>query len=529
MTTSPILSLLKQALVGLGITAWGLAFFVIALVNLFRPVGKKRLRDGRSSRLPPGPKGLPLLGCLMDLQHTREDPNRTWLRNMKPEYGEMATVHLGQKTWIFLNSTRVVTEIITKRGSATSTRAPLPVSSGIMSLDKRSLLLPQELWQEPRRALHSLLNASSLKQYGPWQELESTQMMAEYLSRPDLWYKHHYRYANGVIHRIVLGERLTKSSRELVDMQNVATIFVRSIGKSVVDWFPDLARLPRCLQVWRPGWERLSKWNYDVFVSWWEPVRQRVIEGTAPPSFVRDRLLHSDTKYRGSDIDAMYIAMALIEAASDTTRQALNVLVMAAMEYPRVFQQARRLIDEVCGAGQEARLATLADMESLRYVCAMCKEVLRWRLILPLTPDHTSDRDIEFEGYRFPAGTSFAINQVAVASECRDPDEFRPERWMDGHEMDITHGIWEFGGGRRICVGYGVAQRNLFLNITRLTQCFDFAANGVYDSMDLNPESTQEPFPAKPTVRSKAYEQLIIREANNAGVLEDARAMRDSI
>lgn len=395
---------------------------------------------------------------------------------MLENYGEMATVHLGQKTWILLNSSRVATELINKRGNATNDRAPLPVSSGILSLDKRSLLLPQDLWREPRRAQHWLLNNTTLQQYGEWQELESTQMIAEYLLQPERWYRHHYRYANSVAHRIVLGERLIKSSKELVDMQNVSTFFVRNLYKSIVDWFPDLTRLPRFLHFWRPHWEKLSRWNYGIFVSWWEPVRNKVLEGTAPPSFVRDRLLHPDTKFRGTDVDAMFIAMTLIEAGSDTTRQALNAMVMAALCNPAPFQKARSVIDEVCGVGIAARLPTIADMDSLRYICALCKEVLRWRLIFPLSPDHTSDRDIEFEGYRFPAGTSFTINQVAVAREWEDPDEFRPERWLDGHEMEITHGLWQFGGGRRICVGYGVAQRSLFLNIARLTQCFDFTA-----------------------------------------------------
>ncbi|KAJ2975658.1 hypothetical protein NQ176_g5395 [Zarea fungicola] len=88
------------------------------------------------------------------------------------------------------------------------------------------------------------LKPEELKNSKSGKELESTQMMAEYVFQPHLWYRHHYRYANSVIHRIALGERLTKSTKELADLQDCVTKFVGSIGTSLIDWFPALAGLP---------------------------------------------------------------------------------------------------------------------------------------------------------------------------------------------------------------------------------------------------------------------------------------------
>lgn len=475
------------------LTLSGLLLFV-AVAEYFKPTGKRRLRDGRESRLPPGPPGLPIIGLLHAMNDGRHDPDHKFVCSSRivwcnvlielqlleiAKYGEMTTVHLGSKTWIFLNSHRVVSEIITKRSSVTNTRSPMPISSGIVSHDRRSLILPQEEWTERRRVMHSLLSGTALKQYGEWQELESTQMMAEYLFKPQLWYKHHYRYANSVVHRITVGERLGKSTQELADLQNCVTFFVGSIGSSIIDWFPDLAKLPKFLQPWRPHWEALGEWNYNVYNSWWVPARNQVEDGTAPPSFVRDVLLNKDTRYKGNDEDCMYLAMQLVEAGSDTTREALNIMVMAMLEYPKPFSKARADIDRVCGTGEDARLPVLSDMEDLRFICAIAKEMLRWRPIFILTPDHVASQDLEFEGYRFPAGTGFVINEVPVSNECENPSMFYPERWMNGHETDISHGLWQFGGGRRICVGYRLAQRSLFINIARLIQCFDFKPVGL--------------------------------------------------
>jgi len=391
-------------------------------------------------------------------------------------YGEMTTLHLGSKTWVLLNSHRVVNEIIAKRGSQTNGRSPMPVSSGILSKHGRSLLLPPDGWTERRRVMHSLLNGTALKQYGEWQELESTQLMAEYLLRPERWYRHNYRYANSVVHRIALGERLVKSGKELSDLQDVVTVFVGSIGSSLVDWFPELDKLPKALHFWRPHWEKLGKWNYDVYRSWWLPVRKQIDEGTAPPSFVRDSLLNPESKFQGSDQDAMYVAMQLIEAGSDTTREVLNTFIMASICYPEAFQKARQDVDRVCNTPGNLRMPDLEDMEQLPYICAIIKELLRWRPIFQLTPDHCATTDIEFEGYNFPKGTGFVINEIAISDECEDPDDFKPERWLDGHETDVARGLWQFGGGRRICVGYRLAQRGLFINIARLVLCFDWVA-----------------------------------------------------
>ncbi|KAI0534432.1 cytochrome protein [Xylaria digitata] len=492
---------------------------------IFKPIGKKRGLNGQRSHLPPGPKGIPIIGSLLMLKSIRAD-NEHKLLGRLAKYGEMTTVHLGQKTWVFLNSSRVVSEIIAKRSSVTNTRSPMPIASGIVSHDRRSLILPQEAWAEHRRVMHSLLNGSALKQYGAWQEEESTQMMAEYIFKPEMWYKHHYRYANSVVHRIALGDRLVKSTDELSELQNVVTFFVGSIGSSFIGWFPDIVKIPKFLHFWAPKWEKLGKWNYDVYQSWYDPVRQKVEAGTASPSFIRDSLLHPETKYKGDDEDCMYVAMQLIEAGSDTTREALNILVMAALEYPETFRRARAEIDRVCGVGADARLPCLEDMEDLRYICAMAKEIIRWRPIFPLTPDHTLSQDLEFEGYFFPAGVGFVINGPAVCNECEDPDDFKPERWLNGHETDISHGLWQFGGGRRICVGYCLAQRGLFINIARLVQCVDFRATGEYNPHELHHEAIVEPFPVKPELRSEDYKKLIVEEATRLGVLEDAKAAR---
>lgn len=387
----------------------------------------------------------------------------------------MTTLHMGSKTWVLLNSNRVVSEIIAKRGSITHERPYMPVVSGLVSRGKRFVLQPSSWWTEGRRVTHHLLSGSALKTYGEFQELESVQLLASYLYKPGQWYAHHFQYSVSVVHRVILGERIAKSSRELGDLQRITTEFIRCLNANIVDFFPMLAKLPNMLQPWRKRYLKMGQEHYDCFRAWWVPVTQKIAQGTAPPSFVRDALLNPETRYSGTDEDAMYLATSVISAGSDNPRMVMNCFVMALLCFPDVGRKIREEVDRVCGCKAE-RLPSVKDMPAMPYLCATVKEILRWRPTVPIVPQHQLIQDLEFEGYHFPAGTEFLINGIAVGKDYPEPEIFRPERWLDGNEQAVAHGLWHFGGGRRICVGHRVAQIELFLAFARLVYCFDYAS-----------------------------------------------------
>lgn len=385
----------------------------------------------------------------------------------------MTTLKMGAKTWVFLNNNRVVTEIISKRGNITGERPYLPVASGLVSRHKRTVLRQTAQWTEGRRVMQRLLNGTALESYGGWQELESVHLLAACLCRPSKWNSHHLRYSVSVMHQIVFGHRLLKSTPELEDFIHAAQEFVLSINASVVDFFPWVARMPSIL--WRTHWARMGQAHYNIYLNWWRPIGQAFADGTAPASFTRDILLNRDTGYTGNDEEAMYLSMSIIGAGSDSPKRTLNTFVMAALCYPETILKARKEIDAVCGS-QAERLPNILDMASIPYVCAIIKELLRWRPSVLMVPPHELTQDLDFEGYHFPKGTNFLINSIAVCNECENPEEFEPERWLDEHVKNVVHGLWQFGGGRRVCVGYKVAQQGLFVAIARLIYCFDYVA-----------------------------------------------------
>ncbi|KAJ8130295.1 hypothetical protein O1611_g3339 [Lasiodiplodia mahajangana] len=462
------------------------------------------------------------------MMHARRNPGafNEWLASLI-SYGEMTTLHMGSKTWIVLNSDRVVSELIAKRGKITNERPYMPVASDLVSNGKRSVIRQEEEWKEGRRVMHQLLSGSNLKVYAGMQELESIDLLRLYLGEPELWFAHNFRYSTSVLYRVVMGFPLSKTKAQLDDYQRVTIEFVTSINRSFVDFFPSFHKLPRFLQPWRQYWVNMGSFHRRVIQEWWGPVKAAINNGSAPPSFVRDVLLHPDIKYTGDDEEAMYLAASVMAAGGDNTRMTINTFVMAMISRPEAQRRAQEEVDRVCTDGKSLRLPQMADLSKMPYIEAMVKEALRWRPTVPIVPPHQLTEDLEFDGYYIPAGTSFMINSVALSNEFDDPDEFRPERWIDGSGAKAIPNFWGFGGGRRICVGWKVAQQALFLAFSRLLYCFDLSPNGPIDDKKLNHQTLAEPFPVKATVRSADHALLIEDEAQKYEALFSSFPSKD--
>jgi cytochrome P450 len=68
-------------------------------------------------------------------------------------------------------------------------------------------------------------------------------------------------------------------------------------------------------------------------------------------------------------------------------------------------------------------------------------------------------RDVELGGYRVPEGASVMLPQWAVHRSpdwWDDPEQFDPDRWLDGDDRP-RFAYFPFGGGPRHCIGKHLA------------------------------------------------------------------------
>lgn len=109
---------------------------------------------------------------------------------------EMMHLNLGGVDWVFLNSSRVVEDLLEKRSSIYSSRPAFVMVGEIISRMKRLVLQPYGTeWKNLRRVMHILLTGSSADSYRPLEDLESKQAMWEILHRPEEWHLSTIRFA----------------------------------------------------------------------------------------------------------------------------------------------------------------------------------------------------------------------------------------------------------------------------------------------------------------------------------------------
>lgn len=91
----------------------------------------------------------------------------------------------------------------------------------------------------------------------------------------------------------------------------------------------------------------------------------------------------------------------------DKTVSAITTFFLAMTLFPEAQKKAQYEIDEVIGRD---RLPTLSDRQSLPYVNALVKEVLRWHPVGPMCLPHTTSQDDVIDGYLIPKGAMILPN-----------------------------------------------------------------------------------------------------------------------
>jgi cytochrome P450 len=148
--------------------------------------------------------------------------------------------------------------------------------------------------------------------------------------------------------------------------------------------------------------------------------------------------------------------VTLLIAGHETTATALAWALERLAHNPAVFTELRQ---GLAGGDEQA-------------VEAVAAETLRVRPVVMDVARHLSS-EAEVGGYRLPAGTTVMPSIYLVQLDAKNhpkPDEFCPERFRDQRPSVAT---WlPFGGGRRRCIGAGLAQMEMRIVLDRILREF---------------------------------------------------------
>ena len=119
---------------------------------------------------------------------------------------------------------------------------------------------------------------------------------------------------------------------------------------------------------------------------------------------------------------------------------------------PKVMKKAQEELDRVIGKGQ---LPDFSDKDSLPYIDALVKEVLRWNVPVPISAPNRAMQDDIYRGYIIPEGAIVIQNVWAICRDPNiypDPEAFNPDRFLKDGKIDPLVFNPEdrvFGTGRR--------------------------------------------------------------------------------
>lgn len=178
-----------------------------------------------------------------------------------------------------------------------------------------------------------------------------------------------------------------------------------------------------------------------------------------------------------TDVEVAGLMANLIGGGVDTTSSTMLSCILAMACFPDVQAKAQTEMDDIVG---QDRSPTWEDIDEgrLPYLTVLAKEVLRWRTVTVLAGiPHANTQAVTYRGYKFPANTNFTGNMWAIHRNPRDfsnPDEFRPERFLNGLENPYPNarGSNPFGWGRRQCSGQPLAEQGLLFSLGRLIWSF---------------------------------------------------------
>ena len=464
-----------MALIGAAIALCLISIVAYSIVNSSRRSTPKGFDE------VPGPKGAWLVGNTFQIPQVC--PQLKFIEWSK-QYGEIFRIQMGWNDWYFIQGDEAVKAILDRQASATSSRPPQPVLSDVHSGGMRFLLMPYaERWRRLRAMVHQFFTPKATELFLPAQEFEAKQLVYDVAHNPEDFYSHFQRYTTSVVMTTTYGKRIP-SWEENEDVRGIYRIMKDfSDGIYLADLIPPLAKIPRCLQWWRPFAERAEKRQRDLWLLNWRALRAKVENGNAPECFVKQLMMSAGADFSDpeEEVQAAFLAGSLLEAGSETTSLTALNAILELMDAPSVVAQAHVELDRVVPAD---RSPTFKD--DLPMIRAISKETLRLHPVATIGSPRYTTKPITYKNYYIPANAILTLNQWGSHyDELKYPNhlKFDPSRFVTSHPNKSPTYVaindfskrdnYSWGVGRRICLGLNVAENSLFIILAKILWAFD--------------------------------------------------------
>ncbi|KAM6308906.1 cytochrome P450 1A4-like [Aegotheles albertisi] len=475
-----------------------LAAAVFCLVFLLIQSLRQHVPKGLKS--PPGPRGLPILGNVLEL---RKDTHLV-LTRLSQKYGDVMEVKIGMRPVLVLSGLDTIRQALVKQGEDFMGRPDL-YSFQYISNGQSLAFSPDsgEVWRARRKLAQNALKTFSIT---PSPTSASTCLLEEHVSKEadylvtkflqlmereksfDLNQYLVVSVAN-VICAMCFGKRYNHNDQELLNVVNLNNDFgdVAASGNPA-DFIPVLQYLPiRTMQLFKDINRRFNSFVQKIVQDHYTSFDKEHIRD------ITDSLIEhcQEKSVPLSNEKIINIVNDLFGAGFDTVTTALSWSLMYVALYPDIQKKIQEELDQIIGQERRPRLS---DRGTLPYTEAFILEMFRHSSFLPFTIPHSTTKATALNGYYIPKDTCVFVNQWQVNHDeklWKDPSTFNPERFLnaEGTEINRTESekVLAFGLGKRRCIGESIGRWEIFLFLTTMLQQLEFSLRPG-EKVDITPQ-----------------------------------------
>ncbi|CAI8585909.1 unnamed protein product [Vicia faba] len=409
----------------------------------------KKHKTSKNPTLPPGPKGLPFIGNLHQLNSSSLGVN---FYELSKKYGSLIFLKLGSRPTLVVSSAKMAKQVLKTHDIEFCNRPSLISHMKLSYNGLDQVFAPyREYWRHTKKlSFIQFLSVKRVTMYSSVRKYEVTQMMKkiseQYVPSNKLVNLHNLLscHTSAIVCRTAFGRRFEEDGTErsmFHDLLKEAQELT-----SIVDEHLD------------PERKKLHPHEEDVI----------------------DALIHlKNDPYCSMDLKSEHIKpliMNMLLAGTDTIASVVVWAMTALIKDPRVMRKVQEEIRNVFGA---KGFIEEEDVQKLPYLKVVIKETMRLYPSLPILLPRETMKECEIEGYKIPDKTLVFVNAWAIHRDpeaWKNPEEFYPERFV-GSDIDFKGQDFElipFGSGRRVCPGLNMGVVTVELLLANLLYLFDW-------------------------------------------------------
>ncbi|KAI3462018.1 hypothetical protein Pfo_018681 [Paulownia fortunei] len=462
------------------------ALSVIILVYLLQEL----LSLTKKKRLPPGPRGLPILGHFHLLgMNPHQD-----LCHLARKHGPIMGLRLGFVPAIVVSSPAAA-ELVLKTNDLVFASRPRSDAANYISYEQRNLVFGPygPYWRNMRKlCTFELLSNHRINQFQPMRKAElgllvsSLKQAAEMMETVDVSAR-----VSALIGDMnclmVFGRKFADRDLDEKGFKAVITETLQVGARfNLADYFPYIGVLD--LQGMNSRMKELSK-IFDGFLEKIidDHVRNKQ-EKKQTEDFVDTMISIMESGEAGFEFDRRHVKAVLLDllvAGTDTSATTVEWALSELIRHPPLMKKLQKELESVVGMDHIVEESHLDKLEYLNFVV---KETLRLHPAAPLLIPHESMEDCVVDGFHIPKKSRILVNVWAIGRDplvWPDPETFSPERFI-GSDIDLKGHDFQlipFGSGRRSCPGLQLGLKVVRLVLAQLVHCFDWELpNGILTS-----------------------------------------------